>query len=666
MPSRRRRSSRYPASRDPYYDAPRYRRGRRRGCLTDIQEFLTNVLTTIVLIAITGFVLFFTIFHFSQVVALVSALVSFVSLLITILPFVLHYGLYIGGALLGLAVLFWFISLLSSISERHAIASATRAHAEQERLRAEQQRVQVEQQRVKLERDRQAAIDAHERQRAVALAQSAKAASQQQQPPRATRLLPDDPDAAPVLRRHGYVASGSAPPPPSQQQSSPLSTPQQSIPGMPPMPRVQKVRYRDVAPSVPAGQMPALVRADGSLLLTTWKKGYKLTLIVGSSSSGKTITAAGKIHGFVESTGGRILPCDPHETKDDSLFNIIAPLAPALFVNASGQQATFAVTEHDILANMRLARHELELREAGADASVPILLIVEEFNKLMRNKLFAKEMKEILVILGQEARGYNVFCLINCQTVKYLADVRESFISYIVQRVTHESDASSIIPDRFAKFAPELRTGQCFYKDAEGQTTAGLQVFYTMQDMQALAARLVSRSPRPSQQQQAPRSPQTHAFHGARTEQLAGAPPQQAPHAPRRTEPIQQPAGPVDRRQYGSNRLHRTRVVPQTNTQPAVAPVAPPAVVPPLPALAPLSAAEQEQARIAAATWQYEELVPEYPDQQAKGPITEDFRQTTPPPQAAPHVAPAHEQSLSHSGIFNFLAAERDNKKKKL
>jgi hypothetical protein len=444
----RRRSSRYHSRRRSRYDGDyrSYGRRRRRGCLTDIQDFFTNLLITIVLIAITGFALYFTLFHFAQVVALVTTLAAFVSLLIRILPFILNYGLYIAGALLGLAVIFLVVSSFSSISERHAIASEARAHAkqqrqraEQERLRAEQQRVQVEQQRVKLDRDRQIARDEHERRRSLALAQTTRATGRTPHTPHATRLLSDDPSAS-TTRQHSYAAQGYAVPPPSVQQSLPPSEaePYEQAPGMPAMPRVQKVRYRAIAHLVPPGQMPALVRADGSLLLTTWTTGYKLTLIVGSSSSGKTITAAGKVHGFLESMGGRgrILPCDPHETKDDALFNIIAPLAPALFVDANGQAATFAVSQQDILANMRMARQELERRVAGADASVPILLIVEEFNKLMRNKLFAKEMKEIFVTLGQEARGYNVFCLINCQTVKYLAEVRESFLSFIVQRVS--------------------------------------------------------------------------------------------------------------------------------------------------------------------------------------------------------------------------------------
>ncbi|MBA2678021.1 MAG: hypothetical protein H0U76_06465 [Ktedonobacteraceae bacterium] len=147
------------------------------------------------------------------------------------------------------------------------------ARRRQERLRAKQQQVQVEQQRVKLQRER-------EQQQFVSLQQQQRLAAPSSRSLQTRHLAPD--------AHHGHTTAGPVAP------SS--ATAEHVVPGMPALPRAPIVRYRDIAHQVPRGQIPALVRADGSLLLTTWEKGYKIVLIVGNSSSGKTITAAGKIH----------------------------------------------------------------------------------------------------------------------------------------------------------------------------------------------------------------------------------------------------------------------------------------------------------------------------------------------------------------------------------
>jgi len=87
-----------------------------------------------------------------------------------------------------------------------------------------------------------------------------------------------------------------------------------------------------------------------------------------------------------------------------------------------------------------------------------------------------------------------VFVIVGCQKVTGLADIRKAFISYIVHRCD-ETEAQLIIPQRYAKYCPELRTGQCFVKDSEGMTEAGLQVFVTEQDIEAGAVRLVYHRP---------------------------------------------------------------------------------------------------------------------------------------------------------------------------
>lgn len=273
----------------------------------------------------------------------------------------------------------------------------------------------------------------------------------------------------------------SAPAPPVSDSQEPLvrrilpaQEPQKS--GVPGMPQRTTVSYREIERHVKPGQLAALVRSNGSLRLESWDA-FKILLVLGGSSSGKTTTIAEKVLGFVNG-GGLIIPCDPHDTKEDSLFKKISPLAPALYPGA-----VFAVEHTDILRNMRLINAILEDRVQGGDCTIPVLLIVEELNRLLRDKALTKEISLILEALGEEGRGYNVFVLVGCQRVTGLSDIRKAFISAIVHRCD-ESEARLVIPYRYAKYCSELRPGQCFVKDSDGVTEAGLQALVTRQDIE--------------------------------------------------------------------------------------------------------------------------------------------------------------------------------------
>jgi Na+-transporting methylmalonyl-CoA/oxaloacetate decarboxylase gamma subunit len=276
--------------------------------------------------------------------------------------------------------------------------------------------------------------------------------------------------------------------------SSPSSLPHEQIvrrlpmeqsPGrseIPVMPQRTTVHYQQIQHRVKPGQLVALVRANGSLRLESWDA-FKILLVLGGSASGKTSTIAGLTLGFVAG-GGFIVPCDPHETKEDSLFNKIAPLAGALYPGA-----TFASDHQAILENIRLVNAILEDRIENPANREPVLLIVEELNRLLRDKAIAKEVRLILETLGEEGRGYNVFVLVGCQRVTGLADIRKAFISYIVHRCD-ETEAQHVIPQRYAKHCSELRPGQCFVKDWNGTTEGGLQVLVSRQDVEQASLRL--------------------------------------------------------------------------------------------------------------------------------------------------------------------------------
>jgi hypothetical protein len=204
---------------------------------------------------------------------------------------------------------------------------------------------------------------------------------------------------------------------------------------------------------------------------------------------------------------------------------------------------------------MRLVKKILEERVEGADASVPVLLVIEELNRLMRDKLIVKEVKEILEAIGEEGRGFNVFVIIGGQKITGLADIRKSIISFIVHRCD-ETEAQLCIPHRYAKFVPELANGQCYVKDADGMTEPGLQVLTTLQDVEQAAARLpVVNLPQqkklrlPAQEPAKPARP-TVPIRPRPTQDL-----QQRKQQPVPQEPQQQFSNTYPRQQFHKNRL---------------------------------------------------------------------------------------------------------------
>ena len=180
--------------------------------------------------------------------------------------------------------------------------------------------------------------------------------------------------------------------------------------------------------------------------------------------------------------GARIVPNDPHAHKPDSLFRKILPLQGSLFPGA-----TFAITHKAIFQNIRLVREELERRVDGGDMRVPVLLIIEEMGRLIRDKEIAQEIAVVLQALSEEGRGFNVFVIAGGQNVigREFALFRRSFISSLVHRA-QEDNARIFIP-QYAKAALSLPVGTAFVTDADGTTERLTQALITRQDIEHLS-----------------------------------------------------------------------------------------------------------------------------------------------------------------------------------
>jgi hypothetical protein len=245
------------------------------------------------------------------------------------------------------------------------------------------------------------------------------------------------------------------------------------------------VRFSDIAHQIGQGQMLIGIRpADGSLRLGTWAE-HKTILILGKSSSGKTTTMTEKV---VEAAkgGAALIICDPHGHKDDSLLRKISPLAPLCFPGTSP-----AIQHRDIYRNVRQARAELQRRVDGGAYDQPLLLVVEEWNRLQRDEEVAEEVAQAALEIGQEGRGFGVYAIFGAQTMTGFAQVRRALISAIVHRVD-EAEARRVIPGRYAKLAQELPVGLTYVLDADGQTELLRQPLITAQDIASVATVLIN------------------------------------------------------------------------------------------------------------------------------------------------------------------------------
>ncbi len=263
--------------------------------------------------------------------------------------------------------------------------------------------------------------------------------------------------------------------------------------------RQEIVYYASVRGSIRPGQLVLGMRLDGTLRVGTWED-IKTVLVLGAMASGKTSTLALLTLQAIQG-GALIAPCDPHATKPDSLYRRVAPLSGFLWPGA-----VMATTHDDILGNASIVGSELERRVQGGAWTRPLLLVLDEVNRLVDDEEISQELITICQRIGREGRDYGVYCAAGFHELAYLAHWRKKFVSFIVHRVVEAREAEHVIPHRFAKLAPELPNGLTFVKDAYGQTEQLQQVYITPRDIAAIAGEY--------------------------------APPQATPYTPRRTRQI--------------------------------------------------------------------------------------------------------------------------------
>jgi hypothetical protein len=500
--------------RQKYSSHPRYRyrepvRYQRESCLERLLRFLVTVGIIILIVLLLSF----AVTHLPQTTQFFLTIFVAIGFLISIFPRLLFYGGILLAIFTSLLVIYGLVRLIGAISKQLSVASAARSEAALRKAKATQEKARIEQLKTQNKREQ------------VRLAQET--------------YLSDE------RRRRGSMQQPEKRVYATRKLTQELEQSQEEKPVIPGMPEIGTCYYRDYGRGVQPGQLLVGIQKNRKPRIGTWAD-FKIVLDLGGSASGKTTTIAQQCLAIVRGNGMLAL-CDPHAHKPDSLLRKVYPLRYAAFPGT-----VLAVEHSDILRNIQVVKQELDNRVQGGDCSIPLCLVIEEMNRLQRDKAISNALTEILQIIGQEGRGYNVYAIIGAQQISHFAGIRKSIISFVIHRVD-ESEAQLCIPARYAKYASELAPGQTFVKDADGMTEALIQTLITAQDIEQEGARLAQRSPRR----------QTQAFYAQDTEHLnRPGPPRRQPVQPAHSAHEEEPS--LERRDYGrgTRALHKNRLQP--------------------------------------------------------------------------------------------------------
>ncbi len=200
-----------------------------------------------------------------------------------------------------------------------------------------------------------------------------------------------------------------------------------------------------------------------------WKDVYS-SAVAGISGMGKTTTirflaCQSALH------GANFVVIDPHaNVQDESLAATLAPLRNRYL-------CAEATDDGPILDAIGLVASKLDARLKGDANRQPLLVLVDEFTRLMRNPAVANDLGDLIEAIGQEGRKVGVFALLSGQI--WTADrsggtrARDSLASAYVHRIKR-SQARHLISADEARLVENLAPGRAvlFRTNGDYETVA--------------------------------------------------------------------------------------------------------------------------------------------------------------------------------------------------
>lgn len=275
----------------------------------------------------------------------------------------------------------------------------------------------------------------------------------------------------------------------SHQEALPAPVVEEDVPAV----TLRPVSYRDIAHLLPPGKELLGIAADGSPRLGDADR-VKTRIVLGRSGAGKSVTMATRILRMAQA-GGKLVVCDPHAHKADSLARKIAPLSGA-FWPGSG----LAIEAEDILLNIRLVREEIKRRLGGVAYDGDLLCVIDEYSTLYDDAEIREELVGLSKDLTRAGRGLQVYGEFGAQDMSggMAARIRKLAQSVTIHRVDY-GDAFALLHDsQMAKQAMRLAPGASIVIDAYGEQELLQQPHITRADIEE-AGRKLARPPQPGE-----------------------------------------------------------------------------------------------------------------------------------------------------------------------
>ena len=202
------------------------------------------------------------------------------------------------------------------------------------------------------------------------------------------------------------------------------------------------IRYDDIADQVPSELSLLGIYPENGHLEIVSPDNYKTAWFVGGSNMGKTNTVYGKVADAVR-WGAKLIICDPHAAKPDSLTNKLSDFHHALLLPV-------ARTDAEIYKAIMTFLEEFKARrDVDKSCHQKILIVIDEVNGLAKHplKINDKDVKmqmflqELAETCGYEARGFNMYGYFISQKVAGLSWLRNAMMTVFVHGLLMESEA---------------------------------------------------------------------------------------------------------------------------------------------------------------------------------------------------------------------------------
>jgi hypothetical protein len=241
------------------------------------------------------------------------------------------------------------------------------------------------------------------------------------------------------------------------------------------------IHYEDIAREIPDElSLLGIHPASGHFEIVAPDR-YKTAWFVGGSNTGKTNTVYGKVADAVR-WGAKLIICDPHAHKSDSLTNKLKDFHYALL-------QPIAQSDGEIYKAITFFLNEFQnRRDRGASCSQKIVIVVDEVNGLARHpvKIEGKEgkmqtlLQELAETCGYEARGFEMFGFFISQKVAGLSWLRNAMMTVFVHGLLMDSEALLAANNdrKLAQMVRGFKTGRTLVYGYEFEPTILQQPLY--------------------------------------------------------------------------------------------------------------------------------------------------------------------------------------------